>query len=120
MAVVTKFCAADVPPPGAGLVTVTGKVPTVAISEAGITAVSWLADTNVVVRAEPFQLTTEEATKLDPFTVKVKPEVPAIVVVGEIVVKVGTGLFLIASWKSPKLAKPVACVLVVPLLPTVG
>ena len=35
----------DVPPPGIGLKTVTGFVPTAVRSEAGMTAVSWVAET---------------------------------------------------------------------------
>ena len=44
-----------------------------------------------MVRAEPFQLTVEGALKFVPFAVSVKAEVPAIVVVGEIELRVGAG-----------------------------
>ena len=54
--------------------TVTEALPAAAMSAAGIAAVSWLALTEVVVRAAAFQSTTEEPfTKLLPFTVSIKP-----------------------------------------------
>lgn len=52
----------ELPPPGAGLLTVTLKVPAAAISEAGTEAVSSVPLTNVVVRAAPFQFITEVVT----------------------------------------------------------
>ena len=42
---ITKFTAADVPPPGAGLTTVAAAIPAVAISTAGIAAVSCVEET---------------------------------------------------------------------------
>ena len=63
----------EVPPPGVGFTTVTGALPAVTMSLAGIAAVTWPAFTNVVVRAAPFQRTWEVPTKLLPFTVSVKP-----------------------------------------------
>ena len=42
----------DVPPPGAGVCTVMALVPAAAMSAAGACAVSWVALTYVVVRAE--------------------------------------------------------------------
>ena len=61
---------ADVPPPGAGFVTVTVAVPAVAISAAVIAAVSCVALTNVVVLAAPLNFTTDVDTKPVPFTVE--------------------------------------------------
>ena len=72
--------------------TVTGTLPAAAMSPAGIAAVSWPAPTNVVVRSEPFQRTTEPSTKPDPLTVRVKSGSPAITEVGESVVIAGAGL----------------------------
>jgi hypothetical protein len=46
--------------------TVTWAVPAAAMSEAGMVAVSWVAETNVVVRSDPFQRTTAPLTKLEP------------------------------------------------------
>src|SRR5262245_63737680 len=82
----------DGPPPGAGVTTVTGTLPCVTMSLAGIAAVTWPAFTNVVVRGAPFQWTWEVPTKLLPFTVSVKPPPPAGVLVGTSEVSVRTGL----------------------------
>jgi hypothetical protein len=90
-----NVCEFEVPPPGAGFTTVTDAVPAVATFAAGTIAVSLIEETNVVVRGEPFQLTTEVETKLVPFTVKVNWELPAVVEVGLIEVVVGTGLLMV-------------------------
>ena len=74
---------------GPGLTTVTVGVPADATSVAGIAALSWVAETNVVATATPFQSTTEVARKCVPFTVKVKAAAPAVAEVGEMVVMVG-------------------------------
>jgi hypothetical protein len=81
----------DVPPPGAGFLTVTGGAPAVATFAAGTIAVSCVEETNVVVSPEPFQLTTELEIKLVPFTVKVNCGDPARHELGLIEVIVGTG-----------------------------
>src|SRR5713101_4330184 len=83
-----RLTAFDVPP---GLVTVTLKLPAMAISEARIAAVSCVALTKVVVRAFPLKLTVEPLTKFVPFTVKVNAAAPAMALVGEMLVIVGTG-----------------------------
>ena len=62
-----------------------------AMFAAGTVAVSWEAETYVVVRAEPFQLIVLFARKLVPLAVRVKPASVAVEVVGLIEVKVGTG-----------------------------
>src|SRR2546422_3206783 len=92
---IVNVCAFEVPPPGAGFTTVTDAVPAVATLAAGTMAVSFTEETNVVVRAEPFQLTVEVETKLVPFTVKVNEPLPAVVEVGLIEVVVGTGLLIV-------------------------
>jgi hypothetical protein len=102
---VTEF---DVPPLGGGLTTVMDAVPAVATFAAGTIAVSLIEDTNVVVRAEPFQLTVEVETNLVPFTVKVNCALPAVVEVGLIEVMVGTGLLIVRV----KVALPVPPALV--------
>ena len=89
-----KVRAAEMPPPGAGVTTVTWAVPAVAISAAEMAAVSWVVLTKVVVRVVPFQLITEAVTKLLPVTVKVNPAPPAVALVGERVLSTGTGLFV--------------------------
>jgi hypothetical protein len=91
-ALIVKVWAFEVPPPGVGLNTVTVAVPAVTISEASIAAVSWVAETYVVVRFEPFHWTTEPLMKLLPFTVSVKAGPPAVAEAGLRPVVVGTGL----------------------------
>jgi hypothetical protein len=66
-----------VPPPGDGFVTATAAVPPAETSVAEIAAVSWLELTNIVVLLLPFQLMTELEIKPEPFTVRVKPALPA-------------------------------------------
>jgi hypothetical protein len=85
----------DVPPPGAGLVTVTLKDPAAAMSDAVIAAVTCVALTNVVVRATPLNFTDEVATKPVPFTVSVNAAPPVVADVGESKVIVGAGLFAV-------------------------
>ena len=92
---IVKVAAAEVPPPGAGFVTVTLGVPAVAISAAAIAAVTCVALTNVVVFATPLNFTTEVATKFVPLTVRVKAAPPVIALVGAIVVIAGAGLFTV-------------------------
>lgn len=48
-----------------------------------------------MVLAPPSKLTTEEETKLAPFTVKVNPKAPTVLEVGEISVVVGIGLLTV-------------------------
>jgi hypothetical protein len=72
------------------VVTPTLAVPPEAISAALIVAVSCVELTNVVVLAEPFQVTVERPLmKFVPFTVMVKPAPPAVADDGEMVVVVG-------------------------------
>ena len=85
----------DVPPPGAGFVTVTVAVPAVAISAAVIAAVNCVALTNVVVLAAPLNFTTDVDSKPVPFTVRVKAAPPAVALVGEREVAVGAGLLMV-------------------------
>ena len=59
-----------------GLNTVIGAVPAMATSAARIFARSWVADTKVVTRSEPFHRTFEPETKLLPETVSVKVGLP--------------------------------------------
>src|SRR5437667_10955620 len=82
----------DVPPPGAGLKTVTVAKPPAAISADEIAAVSCVLLTYVVGRVVPFQRTREPGTKESPFTVSVNAGPPAAVLSGETEVTTGTGL----------------------------
>jgi hypothetical protein len=72
-----KLAAAEVPPPGEGFETVTGKAPALAKSLAGTVAVTSLELTNAVERAVPLKLTVDPPTKLDPITVIVTLGLPA-------------------------------------------
>jgi len=87
-----KLTEFDVPPPGAGVKTVMGNVPAVAISEVEIVAVSWLPETYVVGRSEPFQRTIDVEDKFVPLTVKVKAEPPAKALDGAVFRTTGAGL----------------------------
>jgi hypothetical protein len=86
MVKVTEF---EVPPPGAGLVTVTAAVLAEAMAAAGTAAVNCVALTNVVVPAVPPKLTVEPVTKFVPLIVSVNAAPPAAALLGEIVVIVG-------------------------------
>ena len=70
-------------PATAGFVTVTGTVPEVAMAEAGMSAVSCLAVTNVVVKFVPFHFTIEPDAKLVPLTVIMNAGPPAFVLSGD-------------------------------------
>jgi hypothetical protein len=74
--VTVKGTAFDVPPPGAGLETVTEAVLAEARAEAGTSATSWWTFTNAVLSGVPFQFTTEVGTNPVPFTVSVRPGEP--------------------------------------------
>ena len=95
----------EVPPPGAGLDTVTLAVPAIAISAAAICAVSCVELTNVVVRAEEFQLTWEVDVKFVPVRVRVKAGRPAAELEGESWVIVGMGLLVGPTVKRAKLER---------------
>ena len=72
-----KLTGLEVPPPGAGLVTVTASTPVEAMLEAAMAAVNCVELTNVVAGAAPPKLTIEAATKLVPLIVSVKAAPPA-------------------------------------------
>jgi hypothetical protein len=90
--VMVKVIALEVPPPGAGLVTVTAGVPVEAMAAAGMAAVNCVELTNVVAGADPPKLTIEAAMKFVPLIVSMKAAEPATALFGEIVVIVGVGL----------------------------
>src|SRR5207237_382223 len=94
-AVMVNVCALEVPPPGAGLNTVTCAVPGFAMSLAGIRARSCDEETNVVVRSTLFHRTLDAPEmKLLPFTVSVKSGPPAGTDAGVKPVVVGRGVGL--------------------------
>jgi len=86
----------DVPPPGAPFTTVTAAVVATVRSEVSIEAARVVVETKVVVLAKPFHRTEEEALKFVPVSVSAKPLLPAVVDVGEMEVKVGTGLLIVS------------------------
>jgi hypothetical protein len=92
---IVKVRPLEVPPPGAGLNTVTEAVPAIAMSAAVIAAVNWVEDTNVVARFAPCHRTIEPATKLLPLMVSTKSVPPAIVEAGLRLVVAGTGLLIV-------------------------
>ncbi|MGA8234329.1 MAG: hypothetical protein WB795_22825 [Candidatus Acidiferrales bacterium] len=92
-ALTVKLTAVEVPPPGDGLVTATGKFPACAWSVALKGMVNWLAFTKVVAWAEPLYVTVELETKLVPLMVKVCAAEPAVAADGDKPVTAGTGLF---------------------------
>lgn len=95
----------EVPPPGAGFVTVTLKVPAVAMSPARIAAVTCVEFTNVVVLATPLKFTVAPVTNPVPFTVSVNPTPPAVALVGAIVVMTGGG-FVTGRLTVPEVPPP--------------
>src|SRR5574341_1464343 len=91
LVVIVTFKAQDVPPPGAGLKTVTAPSPTAAMSAAGIAALSCVGETNVVTRSTPFQRAFEPLTKFAPLITSVKSGSPATTVCGFKPETVGVG-----------------------------
>ena len=91
-AFVVNVSALEVPPPGAGVFTVTLAVPALATSEARMEAVNCVGLTKFVVRTAPFQRTLEPLTKFEPLTVSVKAASPAVFEVGLSEIKAGEGL----------------------------
>jgi hypothetical protein len=87
-----NVCPFEVPPPGVGVTTVTVALPAVAMSVAGMAAVSVVAEPKVVGRTLPFHWTTELVMKFVPVTVSVKAGPPAVADEGLIPLVVGTGL----------------------------
>ena len=81
----------DVALPGPGFLTVTDTVPALVRSVARICAVSLTLLTKVVTRAELFHLTVAPFAKFEPFTVRVKPAEPTVLLEGESEVMIGTG-----------------------------
>jgi hypothetical protein len=82
VALIVNVTAFDVAPQGLGFTTVIEAVPGFLMFVFGTVAVSWVAETNVVVSAFPFQLTVELARKFVPFTVNVNALPPAMAQVG--------------------------------------
>ena len=93
--ITVKPMALELPPPGVALNTVTLAMAALATSAAGTAAVSRVLLTKVVLRLLPFHRTTELETKLEPSTVRVKSEVPAMAFEGPSAETIGTGLLIV-------------------------
>src|SRR5258708_3316523 len=74
-----------------GFTTVMAAVPADVMLLAGTEAVTTEADTNVVVRAAPFQVTAQPLTNPDPFTVSVNVGPPTVALEGLRLVIAGGG-----------------------------
>src|SRR6266478_6633870 len=83
VAMIVRAIVLEAPPPGAGLNTVTWALPDVAMSLAGMAAVSWVLLTKVVGRSDPFQRTAELEMKFVPLTIRVKADPPPATVDGD-------------------------------------
>lgn len=90
-----NVAASEVPPPGAGVVTVTLAVLAVAMSVAGIKAVNCVALMKNVVRALPFHCTVESLMNPLPVTTNVKAVPPAVAEAGFKLVMAGAGLLMV-------------------------
>ena len=77
------------------MTTVIVSVPSFVRSVAGIAAVNCVALRKDVVRSEPLNCTTELDRKFVPFTVSVKAVSPAALLMGKMLVVVGTGLLTV-------------------------
>src|SRR5580658_1964427 len=80
---IEKAAVPEVPPPGAGFVTVILAEPVLTMSLAGTCAVTWVALTKLVASAVPFQFTVEPLTKPLPLTVSVNAAPATIALGGE-------------------------------------
>jgi hypothetical protein len=94
---IVKVRTLEVPPPGAGLNTVTWAVPADAMSVAGIAAINWIEDTYFVVRFDPFHCTTEPLTNPLPLTVSVKAAPSRVCDDGLRLEIAGTGLLIVKA-----------------------
>src|SRR5262249_28390881 len=83
--------ALEVPPPGAGLNTVTCAEPCEPMSAEVIAACNCVLLTKLVLRLLPFHCTTEPVMKFPPFTVSVYPGLPAETALGDRLLREGTG-----------------------------
>lgn len=87
----------ELPPPGAGVNTVTRAVPSEAISAALICAVNCVELVNVVGRGDACHCTCDPETNPEPVTVIVNAGPPTLATEGDICVMAGTGLLAAAT-----------------------
>jgi hypothetical protein len=98
----------EIPPPGAGLDTVTVTVPGLVISLAGMFAIMCSESLKSVVLLEPFHLTVEPGTKLAPWMFRLKPVPPANTALGPRLLIAGVGLEvmkMVTSFEVPPLGE---------------
>jgi len=89
--------ALEVPPPGVGVVTVTARFPAFTNCAAGTIAVNWVAFPYVVASARLPNSTTDCAQKPVPVTVSVVLPLPALIVVGEMLLITGAGFTIVTD-----------------------
>jgi hypothetical protein len=88
----TSNCnALDVPPPGAGVCTVTGEIPALTMLAAGTCAVKLVPLTYCVVSAVGPQYNVEPETNPDPVAVSLKVPLPALINAGDKLERTGAG-----------------------------
>ena len=87
-----KLTGLELPPPDAGLLTMTGKVPTAARSAVLRVIVSWLLPTEERGWGELLYVTVDDAMKPLPLIVSVNGPVPAVADDGDRPVMAGCGL----------------------------
>lgn len=104
-ALTTKLIATEVPPPGAGLITVTFALPALTRSKGGTVAWSRVLETSVVVSAAPFHAMADPLTNPVPVADSMSPALPATADVGVIDASVGVG-FEIGGAGLPEEAPP--------------
>ena len=104
--VIVNVRAAEVPPPGEGLSTVTLAVLAELMSAAVMAACKLVLETKVVERVLPFHWTVEVGMKFVPVTVNVKPAPPAAAELGFKDATVGVGLLLTVTVKVSALDVP--------------
>lgn len=91
------------PPPGPGLLTLTAKLPAVAMSGAVTAIVTCVELLNVTVLALPLNVPVAPFTKLEPVMVKLNAAPPTVALLGESDVSVAGGLL---TWKSKGVEGP--------------
>ena len=106
LGVTVKVTAVEVPPPGAGLTTVIGKLPEAVKSAAKSVTVNWVALTKVVARGRPLKWTTDPPTKFEPLTVKGVSRPPAGRLVADSDVIAGTGTEVTSRLTAFEVAPP--------------
>lgn len=90
--VIVKTTPLETPPPGAGFKTVTVAVPGLATRLGEMTASNCVGLTyRVITPMSPFQRTEALFTKFSPFTMRVKPALPALTVDGVMLFTTGSG-----------------------------